>query len=524
MLKKYFFKYKQLAGALSNIQFTGWLCRLVIKVLKQKTPSSVYLLGSLAYRKHGQYGYAALITNKGKRNRPDSVLILIESAEIQMNQMNWAVASREWQYIITVTGKQSPAKVYQRLARTFLHLQKLHAAELTINKGISLYPEEFSLRLEAAKIAYSLNDWSNVIERWQYIKGTLKKASPIDAWLHIARAQRLSGKAGEAEATIQEAFDTFSDNLWFRIEHAEIANANEDWPEALKRWEAILVDFKSHPKFSTTLSQLTRFNISVIKRLVSPDAYKKQIKQHAEAATKRGRQKLKIAIYTSYSAGYDGLKPHEFIDDRFDYFAYTDSKDTGMGLYNVLPLPEPEYDSARAIRYPKTHAHVLFKDYDVAIWLDTSLMIVGDIYSMIEDFLESGKPLGSTPHPVRNSLFEEFLACVDQEKDKYETLEKQLAYYQKIGFDSTKLAENGLLLFNLKHPQLAPALETWWDMIVRFSKRDQLSFAFAMDRNNIDWYPLSKQPDNVRTNPNFIITPHKTEFDVLSKLNEKLDV
>jgi hypothetical protein len=54
-------------------------------------------------------------------------------------------------------------------------------------------------------------------------------------------------------------------------------------------------------------------------------------------------------------------------------------------------------------------------------------------------------------------------------------------------------------------PDLIRAMEDWWDEIVHYSKRDQLSFSFVAWKNNTSYTLID---DNARNNRYFRWRPH----------------
>jgi tetratricopeptide (TPR) repeat protein len=500
----------------------AWLYRLVIGLMGQRSPTALYVLAATTYRKHGLHTQAMDTLQVPLAQKPPSHLVIEQVAECFMAVGNWRRAAKNWQYVISLRGQHTSPHIWHKLARSFRFDERWLAANFAITRAIKLYPEHLGIWQEGARIATFLKDWALAVERWQFFYEN-HPSKDLEATVQYAAALRQTGQAERALAVLDEGRKRHGHQILFLIEEAENANDTEDWAKAHKLWKRLA---QISPSKGVTLSteRHIRLNQSVTGRLANPTAYGELIKKHKKSAVKRAKSKLRVAIYTSFTAGYDSLKPHEFIDDRFDYFVYSDVPVETLGIYSRKPIPSVAsgLGGPRATRYPKTHPHVLFKDYDVAVWLDTSIMLVGDIYPTIQDFLASGKAIGSTPHTIRNALFEEFLACVDLQKDDYTTLKNQFDFYQSEGFDSRRLSENGFLLFNLKHKKLAPALEEWWQQVLTFSKRDQLSFDYSMTKHGVEWYRISEPPHNINNNPNFLITAHSTEHAVLDKLTKQL--
>jgi tetratricopeptide (TPR) repeat protein len=504
-------------------QITAFLCRVAIKLLGQRTPTYVYVVAATTYRNHDQFNRSLKILERPLARSPKNHLLLEQTAESFMGLTNWPQAAKHWQLVIFSAGEQAKPHVWHKLARVFRLDGNFAAADLVVGKGLKLYPTHMGLWQEAARVATLLKDWPLAAERWQHFSDHHSEKD-LESAVNLAAALRQGGQTGKAQKVLDANRKYHGEKIEFLIEEGEVANTGGNWPEALARWQKA-AEVAASRRIPLSIERYIQLNISVTGRLADIKSYRTRIKQHQKAAAKRAKSKLRVAIYTSFApVGYDSLKPHEYLDDRFDYFIYTDAPLNTMGIYQWAKIP-PEglgLDGARAIRYAKTHPHVLFKDYDVAVWLDTSIMLVGDIYPIIEKFLASGKAIGSTPHTVRQSLFEEFLACVALGKDDYQILQRLKKFYESEGFDSSKLAENGFLLFNPKHKDVAAPLEEWWQMILKFSKRDQLTFSYSLAKHDVEWFRISEPPNNLNNNPSFLIMPHNTDHVILDKLAQKL--
>jgi GT2 family glycosyltransferase len=254
-----------------------------------------------------------------------------------------------------------------------------------------------------------------------------------------------------------------------------------------------------------------RLNISVARRLSDIAAYKRQIAEYVTArATKTLEEKedKKIVIYTAISGGYDSIKLPEKPDPRVDYVLFTDTPTPDTGIYQVRPITYFHEDATRAARFVKTHPHMLLDGYDIAIWIDSNIMILGDIHPLVEEFLASGKAVAAVPHPLRKSVYEELEACIRLKKDDAKIMQEQLSHYRIMDFDHGDLIESNLIMFNLRDDRVRPFLDAWWTENDRYSKRDQLSLNYALTQNNVEWHRLTESPSSVRNHPVFAFTRH----------------
>jgi hypothetical protein len=103
----------------------------------------------------------------------------------------------------------------------------------------------------------------------------------------------------------------------------------------------------------------------------------------------------------------------------------------------------------------------------------------------------NGKKLAMELHPKRDCIYEEALACKRLKKDTPEVIDEQMEAYRELNFPRfAGLYSNGVMVREHNNPELIELNEKWWQQVVRYSKRDQLSFQFVFFNYAIE--PLSE--------------------------------
>lgn len=254
-----------------------------------------------------------------------------------------------------------------------------------------------------------------------------------------------------------------------------------------------------------------RTALSVTQRLAQLGGFDHRIASYS-AERKRlstlpnGRNK--VAVYTAILDGYDSMKLPEAPDPRFDYVLFTDTSVPDTGIWHVRPVTYRDEDSTRSGRYVKTHPHWLLPGYDVAVWVDSNITIVGDVHPYVEAFAASATPVAAIAHPMRCSVFEELEACKHFQRDDARTMMEQIASYRETGFGHKDLIESNFMMFDLRHPDLLGFLTRWWSEIDRHSRRDQLSINYSFGRSQTSWYPITPFPNSIRNNRHFAFADH----------------
>ncbi|MEF2554145.1 polysaccharide pyruvyl transferase family protein [Aurantimonas sp. A2-1-M11] len=217
----------------------------------------------------------------------------------------------------------------------------------------------------------------------------------------------------------------------------------------------------------------------------------------------------RIAVFSANFGSYDGINQPEYLDPEFDYLLFIDKKIEQQRVWQVREPAFHSVDPTRTARYVKTHPHFLLHNYDFAVWVDANIVIRGDLRTLIDQFISSNLAIAAVPHPFRDSVYEEALECIWRKKDDAAVIAEQTERYDRDGFAGGEMIESGVLMFNLKHPDLPHFLATWWREIDRGSKRDQISFGYALDRCGIEYHPLTHRPNSIRNHPSFALLQHE---------------
>jgi GT2 family glycosyltransferase len=174
-------------------------------------------------------------------------------------------------------------------------------------------------------------------------------------------------------------------------------------------------------------------------------------------------------------------------------------------------------------RYVKTHPHTLLADYDIAIWVDSSIMILGDIHPLLDAFIESGEAVAAIPHPYRSSIDDEIEACIATRRDDVAVMREQVERYRAAGFQHQDLIESNLMIFDLAQHRVRAFLDRWWSEIDRGSKRDQLSLNYALTQTGVGWHSITVRPDSARNHPMLGLGEHDLDKGAARRLIEALD-
>ncbi len=200
------------------------------------------------------------------------------------------------------------------------------------------------------------------------------------------------------------------------------------------------------------------------------------------------------AVFSAITGGYDSIRDPEVVDDRLDYYLFTDSDNIQSDVYKVIKVDNEEVlDPVRLSKKIKIIGNWEYlPEYDFTIWMDGKLQITGDLMGYIKEY-SKGAPLLCFNHYNRDDLYEEARVCSSIGIDYPEIIQKQVERYRAEGFpERYGLIDACLLVKDNKSESLKRAMNDWWTEVKNGSKRDQLSFSYAFWKNNVifDTSPL----------------------------------
>jgi hypothetical protein len=215
----------------------------------------------------------------------------------------------------------------------------------------------------------------------------------------------------------------------------------------------------------------------------------------------------KIVVYTAIYGDKDDLKEPSVDLEGCSLVCFTDNKYLKSKVFDVRVYPSIHSDPARSAKIFKVLPHLFFADYEYSLWIDGSVIFKrGDIRALIDNYLRE-HDAAFFAHRDRDCIYDEAEACIILQKDNEEIIRKQIKQYRDEGYPPHDgLVENGFILRRHLSTDVIRVDEDWWAQIVRFSRRDQVSFNYAAWKNNFTWATIE---GNIWDNDYFSVTSHK---------------
>lgn len=228
-------------------------------------------------------------------------------------------------------------------------------------------------------------------------------------------------------------------------------------------------------------------------------------------AYKPSRQ-AKFVIYTAISGDFDDLIQHAYISKDADYICYTDQLVQHPGIWEIRPLQTPHLDRVRSAKYHKMFPNELFPTVQFSVWIDGNMDVLNAaLEHRVDDLMASNTLLATNVHFERNCAYEEALACCWYQLDDVRVISNQVKYLNQQGFPHDYgLFETNMMVRDHHHPLNIALMQSWWGMIVRFSRRDQISFTYVLYQHQMTCAKLF--PRNPRFGHDFIYKGHNKKL------------
>lgn len=197
----------------------------------------------------------------------------------------------------------------------------------------------------------------------------------------------------------------------------------------------------------------------------------------------------KVVVYTCIINEYDDLDEPYYINPNIDYVVFTDMeirpdsvwKRNDISKYEQLKGMTPTGKN----RYIKLHPHEFFSNYDISIYVDGTVLIMGD---MMPIALNLGKKFfGVHKHVYRDCIYMEAKGVLYSKRADADAVKRQIKEYRRDGYPKhAGLYENTILVRQHNQTACVKLMKTWWDEYRKHPTRDQISLPYAMWRCQIE--------------------------------------
>ena len=198
----------------------------------------------------------------------------------------------------------------------------------------------------------------------------------------------------------------------------------------------------------------------------------------------------RACVYTVLFGGYEDLLEQPIAaESELDFICFTDDPELQSNGWRVVQV-EPLFaaDPSRSSRYHKILAHKFLDGYDESLYIDNSILLLRPPERLLEHLLPGNASLGAVAHSFRETVEDEFAAVMAAGFDVEWACLEQLEHYRRYHRDvlSRRPLAAGILARRHLRPEVVEAMERWWYHVLRYSRRDQLSFLVALSETSVE--------------------------------------
>lgn len=218
----------------------------------------------------------------------------------------------------------------------------------------------------------------------------------------------------------------------------------------------------------------------------------------------------KYVLYSAIIGAYDDIVQPLVVDEDFDYIIFSDSiKEEKVGVWQIRQIDYTNPIQTKVARYVKTHPHLLLPEYKCSVWIDASVIIKSDyLYNRAKSLYADKVAISSMKHPNRDCIYDEAVAVVMYNFESEETVLRWIDYLHQNHYpEHNGLCETGIL-FRSHDDVISRFNEEWWHCIEKYSRRDQLSFNYALWKNQVKCDFIFSKDVNIRNSTHISLLNH----------------
>lgn len=214
----------------------------------------------------------------------------------------------------------------------------------------------------------------------------------------------------------------------------------------------------------------------------------------------RGKARVRdFVVYTVLTGAYDPLSnPFPEGATGFERICFTDDPNLVSSNWDVVLLEDSALDTARESRRPKLLPHRFLEAFEWSLYLDNNVRLKVNPVDIRNDYASSDTRFVCFSHPWRSCIYDEAEEVIRLGIESERRVREQMDYYRSKGFPPNYgLIAGGVILRRHSEDHLVNVSEEWFEHVLRFSKRDQLSFNYVAWRHG---FAFSRFPGELERN------------------------
>lgn len=219
-------------------------------------------------------------------------------------------------------------------------------------------------------------------------------------------------------------------------------------------------------------------------------------------------------VYTAVIGDYESFSSFKYeVSPNTKLVVFTDSDNLKSDTWEVIKInPRFPHDNIRSARYIKIMGPTIFADIQQSLWIDNTVLLKVSPDIVLDNFLKD-TDFALPFYSDRDSVAAEFSAVQNAGYDDFTRVYEQLFHYQTSFPEvlTEKPLWTGILARN-HTTQVKDLMLIWWEQVLRYSRRDQLSINYALSCVNINatGIPLNNMNSDIHEWP--VYTARKSKM------------
>jgi len=207
----------------------------------------------------------------------------------------------------------------------------------------------------------------------------------------------------------------------------------------------------------------------------------------------------KFCVYTAITGDFEILNEQPAKkNSNIPFICFTDNSNTESSSWDIRTEPTLfKMDASRSQRYFKLLPHRVLPEFTHSLYIDNNIILKRSPEDIFEKYLAKDN-FCLYQHGVRETVLDEFLEVSKLGLDEPSRVFEQLNHY--LFHDAEVVSQKpywcGLLLRHHEMPEIQKAMETWFYQVLRYSRRDQLSFNFAITKSQVKPIAINEGSDD----------------------------
>jgi len=183
----------------------------------------------------------------------------------------------------------------------------------------------------------------------------------------------------------------------------------------------------------------------------------------------------KFVVYTAITKRYDTLKEPLVVNDKVDYICFTDNDKLESKIWKIVYIKDLYH------KEPKILPQKYLEGYTHSLWIDGSCKLLVDPMILFDLVIDNSKPFIATFDALLwHCAYSEAIKCMEFMLDNPTKIKEQVAFMESEGYPKDNGLSVGTVIVRRHTKLLEDFSNLWWDMITRFSKRDQISINYTL--------------------------------------------